>query len=167
MKAFQVDENLKDKKLIRSCNRSGECQLRSYPTSLSGLKDHKVVPVLLATDAPLVTSDFTLVEENARHVPKINTGVIVPRTGVPGKRYTTRVAAEILTAFKARFPDWSSVDWSNLHVEIYEDVVCVDALPARADFRRQTFRLDETFDPAVFTAAMRDAGRVQARPRCQ
>jgi hypothetical protein len=74
MNAFQLDQNLNSKKFASECNAQGKAKVLRYPRRLMDENDDIMLPDLLSKEAPLVTSDFTIVEDNQDCIPYENSG---------------------------------------------------------------------------------------------
>jgi len=123
IKCFQLDECFNDKRLAESCNLSGRCLVRRFPSRLKQLKDPVILPDLLAKDAPLLTTDFRIVYEHRDVIPEINSGLIVVRSRHSQKPFTSKSATINLARLKQRFPAWAETDWSGIYLEIDEEMV--------------------------------------------
>jgi len=123
MRRFQLDENLNDKRLAKSCNDEKRCRVMRFPKRLKGKKDDVILPDLLTKGAPLLTRDFPILAENIDHVPELHSGIIVVRSNDPSRPFTTRSAIKNLARFKNKFPAWAETDWKQIYVEIDEDEI--------------------------------------------
>lgn len=128
MKSFQLDECFNDKRLADACNAEGRCTVRRFPRRLKEKKDPVILPDLLAKDAPVVTIDFTIVPDNAAHIPNVNSGLIVVRSKNSRKPFTSKSAAMNMSRLKQRFPAWSEIDWSGVYIEIDEEELFISEL---------------------------------------
>jgi hypothetical protein len=142
MNAFQLDECLNDKRLADLCNAEGHCVVRRFPRRLREQKDFVVLPDLLAKDAPLVTIDFPIVDENKRHIPEVNAGLIIVRTRNVQRPFTAKSATQNMQRFKQKFPDWAEADWSGIHLEIDEYEIYIGQLGALQANHGHVIRLD-------------------------
>lgn len=149
LKAFQLDNGIKDRVLIRKCRAEGECCIRPWPPEREGQKDPKWIPEILALDAPVVSKDFTLATEmaNRQAMPAHISGIIVPRpTAKKVKPFKADHLMSILEAFKRAFPRWNAIDWTDLYVEIRDNDVsvthiadCEDTIARRIAFNEPEF----------------------------
>jgi hypothetical protein len=142
---FQLDESCSAKHLIRSCTSEAKCDVRPFPNELRGKKDWEWFPVLLATDAPIVSTDFTIAfeEQNIRAIPSPASGILVVRPKYPTSGFGSKQASPILSAFKAVFPPWSEIDWSDTYVEITEVDVTVRNLARAAEGDGHTIQISD------------------------
>jgi hypothetical protein len=125
MNTFQLDENLNDKNLADKCNSEKLCVVKRFPNRLKGAKDDVVLPDLLTKEAPFVTRDFPIVSEHRDQVPRSHSGIIVVRSKIPSRPFTTQSAARNLAKFKNKFPSWSTADWKQIYIEIDEDEIFI------------------------------------------
>lgn len=123
-----MDECFNDRRLADACNSEGRCKVLRYPRRLKQQQDPSMLPELLAKEAPLLTTDFTIVEDNAEFIPEPNSGVIVVRSRFPHRPFTSKMAAANLGRLKERFPVWPDIDWSGIYLEIDEEEVLIDTL---------------------------------------
>ena len=120
MNRFQFDECFDDSDVRKRCNLSGLCQARRYPKGLKGTKDHMMLPMILALGATLVSTDYSLVDENLSSIPFPHPGIIVIRSVDTRRTITTGIAARILDKFKSLYSHWNTADWSGKFLEIDE-----------------------------------------------
>lgn len=154
MKAYQLDENLNDKRLADGCNSEGKCTVRRYPGRLRGEKDPVMLPELLSKDAPLLTRDFPIVHEHKNYIPKLHSGVIVVRTKNTNRAFTTKIAMKNIETLKERFPPWAETNWTGVYLEIDEEGIYVGDLHDLYSSGRSI-----RFDTAKFESEMREAIR--------
>jgi len=141
---FQLDESINDGDLASQCNDEGQCTVRRYPERLKGTKDPVMLPMILGTDMPLLTTDFSIVERNIKSIPTNSSGVIVVRPQTPTPDFTSDDAAQIIRSFKERFPDWARTNWAGLYVEINEGEIFVARLESFVEWLRK-----ESYDGKV------------------
>jgi hypothetical protein len=120
--SFQLDESCSSKRLIRTCEKTGDCIVRPLPQAFRGKKDWQWFPKLLSANSPIVTTDFNVAfeERNVRAMPNPASGILVIRPKRPRRGFGAKAAMPILAAFKAQFSSWSVTDWSNVYAEITE-----------------------------------------------
>lgn len=145
LKPFQLDESCNAAHIRRLCEQEGLCTVRSFPERWKGTKDWQWFPTLLAADAPIVSTDFTIAfeEENIRAMPTPASGILVVRPKHPTKGFGSRQAAPQMAAFKVVFPAWAQTDWSDLYVEITEVDVTVRNLAIASMTSGTTVAFDE------------------------
>jgi hypothetical protein len=152
MTSFQLDECFNDKRLAKACNSERRCKVLRYPRRLKKQKDPKVLADLLARNSPLLTTDFTILDDNTVHIPQPNSGMIVVRSRYPRRPFTSKSAAANLLLLKERFSAWSEIDWSGIYVEIDEEEIMV--CPLEGDSDRQSFLI--RFDEQDFEALLNE-----------
>lgn len=140
MNRYVFDECLDSKRLIASCNEEGKCIADRYPPHMKGTKDPLMLPVILAGEAPLVTTDHTIVEEHWSHIPSENPGIVIIRLRRPSRKMTDKLAGKLLSDFKRAFPDWETQVWSGLCLEITEADVILSRIPPLPDGGHVKFR---------------------------
>jgi hypothetical protein len=123
MKCFQLDECFNDRRLAEGCNSERQCFVRRFPNRLKQEKDHIILPDLLGKDAPLLTTDFTIVDDHLSDIPEVNSGLIVIRSRNSKKPFTSKAASINLARLKQKFLAWSETDWSGIYLEIDEEAV--------------------------------------------
>lgn len=128
MKSFQLDENINSKNLVENCDAEGKCKVLRFPAALCGTKDPELLPDLLTREAPLVTTDSTIVNDSPGAIPERNSGLIVVKQRAPTPPFTAKRAAVFIANFKSKFPGWPEFDWSGLYVEISDTEAYVSAL---------------------------------------
>lgn len=120
MNRFQLDECCNSRSLREKCNSAGHCEVRRYPRQLIGQKDPEMLPVLLAKEAPLVTTDRRIVDDHIQHIPFPHSGVILAKSQDTTRTMTVSSAEGLIERFKLSYPNWHSVDWSCQFLEIDE-----------------------------------------------
>lgn len=130
MASFVFDECFDDKRVVRACNEQAKCVAERYPAHLKGKKDHQMLPELLLGESPLVTIDNTIVEENFRHIPESNAGIIIVYLLTPTEPVTSKLAASLLSKFKILYPGWHDECWRGICLEVTEADVGMCSIPA-------------------------------------
>jgi hypothetical protein len=143
VKTFQLDECLNDARLANTCNSEGRCVIRRFPRRLKGHKDPVMLPDLLSKDAPLLTTDFTIVDDHTTHIPEINSGLIVIRSRNSQRPFTSRSASQNLARLKQKFPAWADTNWAGLYLEIDEEAVFLARLKHSAVPERRRINFDQ------------------------
>jgi hypothetical protein len=85
-----------------------------------GVKDHQMLPIILAKDAALVTTDYGIVDDNIDHIPYPHPGIICIKSLDTTHTLTVATAAANLDRFKSSFTVWHNTDWSCKYLEIDE-----------------------------------------------
>jgi hypothetical protein len=125
---FQLDECLNDANLAEACNAAGECTVRRYPRRLKQKTDDEMLPVVFLHNTTLVTTDRTIVDDNAASILFPNPGIIVIQKKNPHPPMTSVRAQRIIEKFKHHVPSWSTIDWSMVYAEIDENEVFLSPL---------------------------------------
>jgi hypothetical protein len=101
--------------------------MERFPPNLRGKKDFEWFPILLANDAPILTTDFRIAlhPDNRRAIPARNSGIIVIKPKIPVSGFGSKRAIPLIDKFKHAFPEWSTLNWSDAYVEITDVDVCV------------------------------------------
>jgi hypothetical protein len=128
MITFQLDQNVNKRSLAETCQKEGKAGVWRFPkkwsTIAEGFKDPDLLPVVMAGDKPLVTNDRNIAKENARFIPSKNPGIAIVGFAKGTIKPLGRGDIEkILVNFKAQFPRWHLVSWSNSVVEITQNSV--------------------------------------------
>jgi len=117
---FQLDESFDMKKFAERCSTEGRCKMERFPPSLRGKKDFEWFPILLAHDAPILTTDFQIAlhPDNRQAIPARNSGIIVIKPKIAESGFGSKRAIPLIDKFKLAFPEWSNLNWSDAYVEI-------------------------------------------------
>jgi hypothetical protein len=145
MKNFQLDQCSNHSGFAEKCNREGRCIVRRLPKNLVDADDNAILSVLLPSDAPILTMDFTIIEDNPGCIPADSAGMII----VKARPNKASVMEKLVAKFKVSFPNWPNEDWSGIYLEIEETNVYVNRLTDRTTIEfGPSFakRLDDTLD---------------------
>jgi hypothetical protein len=117
---FQLDESFDMRKFAKRCSTEGRCKMERFPPNLRGKKDFEWLPILLANDAPILTTDFGIAihADNRQAIPSRNSGIIVVKPKIPESGFGSKRAIPLIDKFKLAFPEWSNLNWSDTYVEI-------------------------------------------------
>ena len=118
MTTFQLDQCLDSKRFARECAAEGLCQTFRLPPTLRDADDPQLLRALMVAPNPLVTFDRALPHEHTASVPLRHPGIIVISNYPAPQTMTVRIAQRVLGRFKAVFPQWHLVPWTNSVVEV-------------------------------------------------
>jgi hypothetical protein len=90
--------------------------------------DDEMLPVVFSRNTTLVTTDRTIVDDNAASIRLPNPGIIVIQKKKPHPPMTAARAQRIIGKFKHHVPSWSKIDWSMVYAEIDENEVYLSPL---------------------------------------
>jgi hypothetical protein len=132
--------------------------MERFPPSLRGKKDFEWFPILLANDAPILTTDFriALQPDNRQAIPARNSGIIVIRPKIPESGFGSKRAIPLIDKFKQAFPEWSNLDWSDAYVEITDVDVYVRSFTDQHQISGETVSYDnENFTVRLIEAVVK------------
>lgn len=118
MTTFQLDQCLDSKRLVRDCAAEGRCLTLRLPRPLHDVEDPELLQTLMAAPNPLATFDRALPRDHTAFIPDRHPGLLVISNFPAPQTLTVRIAQQVIKRFKAAFPDWDQVSWSNSVVEI-------------------------------------------------
>lgn len=125
MKTYQLDENINDKQLAKSCNEQGLAWAKRQSRKDKGRKDPDWVPRVIAQGDTLVTLDRRIIDDCRRAVPEENPGIVILENdeSIP---FTIRSkdAKKILATLKSAMPDWHN-DWCNSVIRLSQQRIIV------------------------------------------
>ena len=125
MKTFQLDENISDKELAKSCNEQGLARAKLQRQKDKGRKDTDWVPVVLARGDTLVTADRSVIEDCKGYVPEKHPGIVILENDESILHtFRSRDAKKILAIIKSVMPNWHN-DWCNSVVRLSQQRVIV------------------------------------------
>ena len=118
MTPFQLDQCLDSKRFARDCAAQGLCHTARLPPYLRNADDPELLRALMVAPSPLVTFDRALPHDHTASIPAQHPGIIVISNYPAPQTMTVRIAQRILSRFKAAFPEWHLVAWTNSVVEV-------------------------------------------------
>lgn len=125
MIAYQFDQCFNDPLIINGCNTQGLARALPLPREWHDRKDPELLALALPAGNPVITTDWAMPEDNARHIPDYHPGIIAVRYSIyatprVNQTMSTRGGARILMGFKRVFPNWNQTNVSNCILYISE-----------------------------------------------
>ena len=163
MTTFQLDESFDMRKFAERCSVEGRCKMERFPPSLRGKKDFEWFPILLANDAPILTTDFriALLPDNRQAIPARNSGIIVIKPKIPESGFGSKRAIPLIDKFKLAFPEWSNLNWANAYVEITDVDMYVRSFVDQHQISGETVSYDNVNFTVRLTTAVAEVQRIQ------
>jgi hypothetical protein len=169
MKRVRFDECLDDRKLVRDCQTEGLVEARRFPRDMrnKGIVDEQVLERLLPACDLLVTNDLGLAAQNVELLSAGTACVLVLSLGPESIRtFTTHAARRMLQTFKADYPQWPVVPWSNSVVEITPGYIRIQHVAEHSLIEDAWIdRAAEGWQDQLTAALEQNAGR--AEPKAQ